>query len=323
MSRQTAAQTEITVVVCTRDRPSDLRRCLTSLVATLPPGCRVIVVDQSSSADSASVFNELAGGVPGFEYLVSGRTGLSVARNQGAALATSGLILFTDDDCEVTAEWVHEWRRFFEANPAVGMGFGPVGAPEFDADAGHIPQFDPGDQDRVWGREVFWRGTGFIGMGANMAVRHEVLVSVDGFDEALGAGARFPAAEEVDLALRAAEAGYRLGHAARPIVTHYGLRTSDDTSLLFQGYGVGNAAMYLKHIRCRDRYAAMFLARDIGRLLARVARNTLTGVRPTGFNSLRGLLLGIPLALGYPVDVNRRVYTGAVVPVRRRRRWRP
>ena len=142
---------DTTVVVCTRNRPADLRRCLASLAAAPLPGCRVIVVDQSSDDASAAVFKELAGGLAGFDYLASGRIGASIARNQGARSARGDLLLFTDDDCEVTADWVDDWRRYFDAHPTVDIAFGKVAVPEFDPTTGHIPSFEPEDHDRDWG----------------------------------------------------------------------------------------------------------------------------------------------------------------------------
>ncbi len=70
--------------------------------------------------------------------------------------------------------------------------------------------------------------------------------------------------------------------------------------------------MYLKHVRCGDWHAARFMARDVGRHLTRIARSTLTGERPTGFNGLRGFVEAIPAVTSCPVDVDRRMYTTAV-----------
>jgi glycosyltransferase involved in cell wall biosynthesis/GT2 family glycosyltransferase len=299
---------DTTVVVCTRNRPADLRRCLASLAAAPLPGCQVIVVDQSSDEATAAVFKDLVPGLAGFDYLASGRIGASIARNQGARSAGGDLLLFTDDDCEVTADWVDNWRRYFKAHPTVGIAFGKVAVPEFDQTTGHIPSFDTGHQDKVWGPEVFSRGAGAVGMGANMAVRRGAFDVVGGFDEILGPGARLIAGEDTDLALRIVEAGYRLGQAAQPMVTHYGFRNNFEASRLGRQYGAGTAAMYLKLVRCRDWRAASFMARDIGRLLTQIVRSTLTGARPTGFNSLRGFVTAIPAAASCPVDVERRVY---------------
>jgi hypothetical protein len=299
------------VVICTRNRPADLRRCLASLASAPPPRCRVIVVDQSSDMESAAVFKELVDGLDGFEYRTSLRTGLSIARNEGVLSAGRGLVLFTDDDCEVTVDWVDSWRRFFAAHPSVGIAFGKVDVPDFDPRTGNIPSFDPGPEDRVWGADMFSRGAGFVGMGANMAVRHDAVAVVGGFDEVLGAGARFPAGDEIDLALRTVEAGYLLGHAAQPTVMHYGFRNTVDASRLGRGYASGTAAMYVKLVRCRDWAAAKFMARDIARLVTQIVRCTLTGVRPTGFNSLRGFVTTIPAAARCPIDVDRRMYSTA------------
>jgi GT2 family glycosyltransferase len=312
MSSRHPEHFDTAVVVCTRNRPADLRRCLASLAAAPPPGCRVIVVDQSSDLETAAVFKELVGGLAGFDYLASGRIGASIARNQGARWAGRGLVLFTDDDCEVAVDWVGNWRSFFEAHPTVSIAFGKVDVPEFDPMTGHIPNFDPGHHDRAWGPEVFSRGAGFVGMGANMAVRHDAFDEVGGFDELLGPGALLSAGEDTELALRMVEAGHRMGHAAQPTVTHYGFRSTLEASRLGHHYGGGTAAMYIKHVRCGDWQAARFMVRDIARLLARIIRSVLTSERPTGFNSLRGFVAAIPAAVSCPVDVERRMYTAAV-----------
>jgi glycosyltransferase involved in cell wall biosynthesis/GT2 family glycosyltransferase len=310
MSSRRLELSDIAVVVPTRNRPSDLRRCLASLAA-VPPGCPVIVVDQSTNMESAAVFEELVGGSAGFHYLASDSIGATTARNHGArSVEATGkdILLFVDDDCEVTSDWVEHWRRFFQAHPAVGVAFGKVDVPEFDPTTGHIPSYDPGPQDRVWGAEVFLRGAGFVGMGANMAVRRDAFVDIGGFDEVLGPGARFRAGDDPDLALRMVEAGYRLGHTAKPTVTHYGFRNTLEASRLGNGYAAGTAAMYVKLVRCRDWTAARFMARDLGRLVTQIVRCTFSGERPTGFNSLRGFVGTIPAAASYPIDVNRQVY---------------
>jgi glycosyltransferase involved in cell wall biosynthesis/GT2 family glycosyltransferase len=315
MSSRHTQHLDAAVVVPTRNRPSDLRRCLASLATAPPPDCPVIVVDQSTDMESAAVFKEEVGGLAGFHYVASESIGATVARNEGARSVgrDTDLLLFTDDDCEVTPGWVDDWRRFFEAHPAVSIAFGKVDVPEFDPTTGLIPGFDPshedGHEDRVWGPEVFSHGAGFVGMSANMAIRRDAFDDVGGFDEALGPGTRFRAGDDPDLALRTVLAGYQLARTAEPTVTHYGFRNKLEASRLGHGYAAGTAAMYVKLVRCRDWRAARLMVRDIGRHLTRIARSALTGERPTGFNSLRGFVATIPAAATRPVDVNRRMYT--------------
>jgi glycosyltransferase involved in cell wall biosynthesis/GT2 family glycosyltransferase len=310
MSGRHPEHLDMAVVVPTRNRPSDLRRCLASLATAASPRCPVMVVDQSTDTESAAVFKELVGGLAGFHYLASDRVGAAVARNDGARSLGKevDLLLFTDDDCEVPPDWIERWRGFFESHPSVSIAFGKVDVPDFDPTTGLIPSFDPGHEESVWGPEVFSRGAGFVGMSANMAIRRDAFDDVGGFDGAFGPGARFRAGDDPDLALRTVQAGYLLGRTAEPTVMHYGFRNTLEASRLGHGYSAGTAAMYVKLVRCRDWAAARFMARDLGRLVAQIVRRTLTGQRPTGFNGLRGFMAVIPDAARCPVDVDRRVY---------------
>lgn len=310
-----------TVVICTRDRPYDLRRCLISVLANRPSNCPVVIVDQSRDVRSAAVFHEIVGDAEAFTYLESDRKGLSAARNDGAAHADADFVLFTDDDCEITPDWVGSWCRFFENNVGVGMGFGRVQVAPYDPETGHIPGFDPGVEARLWGLEMFsWNtersrrrmtGAECVGMGANIALRQDAFAAAGGFDELLGVGAHFPAAEELDLAFRILRVGYLIGQTARPSVVHHGFRDTSEASRLAQGYATGISAMYVKHLRCRDARAAVLIARDGVRLATRVGRAALTGERPTGFNGLRAFVRGLPAAANFPIDIAHRVF---VVP---------
>jgi GT2 family glycosyltransferase len=300
-----------TVVVCTRDRPDDLARALASLTAIRTAGCRVLVVDQSSGPETHAVVREVASRDERVEYLASGRTGLSASRNDGAALATGELVLFTDDDCEVGPDWVDGWCEFFASQPAVAIAFGLVSTPSTHVGYGYIPQYDPGPGTSTWGRETLRHGAGWVGMGANMALRRAAWSEVGGFDEMLGAGARFPGAEETDIALRIVGRGNRLGHVANPAVIHYGQREPLDASRLVKGYRFGTGAMYAKHVRCGDWHATAAMGLDIARLGLRVAGKVVTGRRPTDFNSLRSFFQGIEASRALPVDTERRIFLPA------------
>lgn len=296
------------VIVCTRDRAPDLRRCLHSILASKTRWREVIVVDQSVDDDTASVVAGLALKDAGVRYIRTAQTGLSAARNEGARLATSSLLMFTDDDCEVADSWLQEWPGLFGSDRALGIGFGRVTTPEFDPRHGHIPHFIPTDGERSYGLKLFRRGAEHVGMGANMVVRREAWAAVGGFDEVLGAGSTFPAAEDIDLALRVVRSGYRLIHTNRAVVVHHGYREARDASRLARGYATATAAMYVKHVRCGERGSAVLLGCQIAHLGRRVVRSCVTGERPTGLNSLVAFVSGIGASRDYPIDGARGVY---------------
>src|SRR5271165_1111702 len=98
-----ARSSNAAVVVCTRDRPDDLARCLKTLLSMQGPQCQLIVVDQSAGPETAALVAELgAGGGQPVEYVDRSRPGLSGARNAALPYVDREIILFTDDDCEVS-----------------------------------------------------------------------------------------------------------------------------------------------------------------------------------------------------------------------------
>jgi len=295
------------IIVCTRDRPDDLRRCLASVLATRLPGTPVVVVDQSRADDTEEIVRALSIH-ENIDYRRTNRTGAATARNDGAVGVDEDLLLFVDDDCEVDPDWAAAWAAFFECNPSVGLGFGRVDAPPFDAAAGIIPTFEPGPADRVLGPEILRRGPIDLGMSANMAVRRTAWDAASGLDEHLGAGTAFPAAEETDLAVRLLDLHFDIAHAPGPRVLHHGFRRAEAAPKLFRGYWVGAGAMYGKHIRSGDRRAIGWAVRGLWTLSTETVRKALTGVRPTGFNAARSLVKGLVMSTRQPVDRTVRMY---------------
>jgi GT2 family glycosyltransferase len=275
-----------------------------------PSDCHVIVVDQSTDDRTKHVFEEVSAGC-GLEmiYHRSSGTGLSLARNEAAQLAGNGLLLFTDDDCEVDDTWVPAWVRLLGNHPECGMGFGRVAVPDFNSLTGHIPSFDPGPAvTSTHGHELFASGADRVGMGANMVLRHSTWLDVGGFDELTGPGARFQAADDLDMALRVAARGMSILHSSDAVVLHHGFRTTAEASRLGFGYALGTGAMYVKHLRCRGEGAWPMLLRVASGHVARVVRAAVTGERPTGFTSLRGLVTGMLAAARLDLDASRRTF---------------
>jgi hypothetical protein len=155
---------------------------------------------------------------------------------------------------------------------------------------------------------IFREGIAAIGMGANMAVRRSLLNKAGGFDERLGAGCRYAGAEETDMAYRLARRGSLIGHIAGGEILHHGFRARAAASALSQGYGMGTGAMYAKHIRCGDVYAAEFAVREMLTLGSKVVRHGLTGRRPMGVRALRSLVVGMTSSRRLPIDRDHRVY---------------
>jgi glycosyltransferase involved in cell wall biosynthesis len=183
---------------------------------------------------------------------ISGRHACKTAKlNEGIRSAQGDVVLVTDDDCRVPADWVERIVRPF-ANPVVGVAFGPVqGLSSLPGDS-PPPVIPAGPAPpELWN----------YAHGASMAVRRSAVFDVGGFDERLGPGA--PAhGEEADLVLRLAARGWTCEITDGASVQHLEWRDHDETARNLLVYEQGGGAYLGAGLR-RDprRVAKPFLLR--------------------------------------------------------------
>jgi GT2 family glycosyltransferase len=186
---------KVSLVICTRDRPRHLERCLRSITTLRLQPSQIIVVDNGISHEEtqrvASQFDVL--------YTIEPRLGLSRARNAGVRLSSSPLIAFTDDDIVVTPDWLFYLVDAIR-DAHVSAASGLVLPAELRTSAQVIFEygfggFHQGYIPRLYGPD-FIHNSGFksppvwsICAGGNMIVRRDTFESVGFFDERLGAGA--------------------------------------------------------------------------------------------------------------------------------------
>ncbi len=185
---------DATVVICTRDRPQDLARCLASLSEqTLTPK-QIIVVD-NASVDDRTRDVALAAGV---DYVRETRPGLDFARNTGAQASIASIVAYTDDDVVLHPRWLERMVAAFD-DDQIGAVTGLVLPGELNTEAQIFFEehwsFGRGFARIDFGERFFAEDhrTGCpaweIGAGASMALRREVFARIGGFDERLDAGA--------------------------------------------------------------------------------------------------------------------------------------
>ena len=296
----------ISVVVCTRNRPDWCRQVTEGVATQLRHDDELIVVDQSDDERT----NEAIGRVLSrgrIRHLRSARRGLSAARNEAMHAAINDLVVFTDDDCVPADDWIKQWHDVWSGwDMEVGIAFGRVRLPPFDATHGYIGGFEP--EDGIHDRTIFRRSSGAVGIGANVSVRRPLAVALGGFDEVLGSGAYFGAGEELDLAYRILRSGHLLAQTRAASVWHHGYRPNADARMLVQRYRFGTAAAFAKHLRCGDTFGAEVLARDVWTFGRQIAIQALHRRRPLGLRGLRAYFAGISAGFVHPVDPRSRLY---------------
>jgi GT2 family glycosyltransferase len=230
----------VSVVICTRNRPEQLSRCLKSLQNLSQQPQEIIVVDNAPDSDAT---RQLVAQMPGIKYVLEPRPGLSVARNTGIRHCHGDIVAFTDDDVVVHPNWIAHLEWGFQV-PEVMAVTGLILPAALETEAQLI--FQEGFAGFGWGyhsltfdtqffKEMQYRGVPVwhIGAGANMAFRRQVFELVGYFDERLGAGAS-GCSEDSELWYRVLAEGWLCRYEPASIVYHY--HRSDLDSLKQQSY---------------------------------------------------------------------------------------
>jgi GT2 family glycosyltransferase len=248
----------VSVIVCTKDRPSLCRSVVESILAGDGTPGELLVVDQSAGGETAAAVS----GLEGVAYLRAQPNGLSAARNLGARTAANDLVAYCDDDLRVTPEWL---GALIAAVDSDTVTTGRVLRDPQD-DGGVVTALAEDPEPAVFAgrldRDVL--------AGGNMAIRVATLDDAGGFDERFGPGSRYPAAEDNDLGLRLLDRGVTIRYVPEALAFHRAWRRTADYPRLRFAYGRGKGAFYAKHTTGDDRYGLHRGAADVGRRARRL-----------------------------------------------------
>jgi GT2 family glycosyltransferase len=291
-------------VLATAGKPSDVRRCVASVLATGYPGLEVLVVDNVPAGPREELL-ALAASDERVRCLHEPVPGASRARNRGAREATGDVLAFTDDDTVVDRAWLAELVAELSL-PGTSCVTGLVAPLCLDTPA--QVWFEAfGGFGKGYRRQVFTDdprnllSPGRFGSGNNMAWHRDAFLALGGFDERLGPGRRTHSGEDLDLYLRLVRSGGRIVYTPHALVRHEHRATEAELLRQLRGYGTGLAALYLLHARRRGglRELAAALPRGLPALFGRRSTDQASAPRfPRRLVAaqVRGTLSG-PLAL--------------------------
>ena len=174
---------DVAIIVCTRNRAMHLSEMLPSLSQLyIPAGVKVdaIVVNNGSTDETARVITEHQQNCPWLRMVDEPTAGLSNARNAGVKATNAPIILFTDDDVRVPADWLVGMLQVFAA-PDIHIVQGHIVL----AEALVLPWME-------WvhraGLAEFTGDSAETVIGANFGFRRVAWEAVGGFDTRMGAG---------------------------------------------------------------------------------------------------------------------------------------
>ncbi|MET8151488.1 glycosyltransferase [Actinoplanes sp. NPDC049668] len=245
----------ITVVICTRERPGALARCLDSLLAQAYPDFRVLVVDNAPVTGATAEVVRAAARRGNVDYLVEPRGGLSFARNAAVAAAPGEILAWIDDDEYADVNWLAEVARALADHPEADVVSGVIVPAELETRAQlWFEQFGGHSKGRGFKPDVFSPATAHIqsplyplppfGTGANMTFRPGVIERIGGWDTALGAGTPAMGSEDTLAFTQVLVGGGTIVYQPTAVTHHYHRRDLEGLHKQMVGYGAGLTAAY-------------------------------------------------------------------------------
>jgi len=280
----------VSIVVCSKDRPDHLVRCLESIYETKGeyPYEELIVVDNGSSRQVQEIYKKAAEEVCG-KYIFEPTPGLSAARNRGLREASCDIVVFADDDFIVDRLWIKNMVKNYKES-LVGCCTGKMSQYKFDEASNlfeNFLSFDKGDRRQVFTRKdatlpallikilhtaqsivkgrqpggnspIPWSiGNGFF------SLRRSVLNKVGYYDENLGIGTPALGGEEIDFFYRCLKAGFYIVYEPTAIIYHNHRDTRE--AILRAAYNAGASTIIVpKKYFPRDLYMSACLVCVIG-----------------------------------------------------------
>jgi len=247
----------VSIVICTRDRPDDLERCLASFSDQTRRPDQVLVVDNASKDERTM----LAARRAGVDYIREDRPGLDIARNTGATRAEGEIVVYTDDDVVIHRHWLERIVAAFDADDIMAVT-GLVLPAELETEAQYTFErywgFGRGYSRIDFGKDFFARyrshgcPTWKIGAGANMAFRKTIFDEIGLFDERLDVGAAGCSGDS-EYWYRILANGWRCRYEPTAVVFHYHRRTFEGLAQQLQAYMRGHVtALFVQFERTRE-----------------------------------------------------------------------
>jgi GT2 family glycosyltransferase len=213
----------VSVVVPVRNSERTVEGTIQSLRALEYPQdhLELIFVDNASTDGTSGI---LAAHSDRLRCLHEPKRGASAARNRGILGARHPVIALTDADCIVDRDWLNQLVAPLE-DATVGISGGNIRAVR---PCSSVQEYGEWLHDHERAIRVY-KPPYVITM--NWASRRSVLLEAGGFDESLFRG------EDVDLAYRILQAGYRLAYCAGAVIHHH--NRSDLKGLFREGFSDG------------------------------------------------------------------------------------
>jgi glycosyltransferase involved in cell wall biosynthesis len=188
----------VSIIITVRNEAPHLPALFDSLLRQEPP-FEIVLVDARSRDGTQAVTGRYAREHPDIVRFFQRAGSRGVGRNEGARQARGAFLAFIDGDCIADSSWLARLREGLAGSPVAAGRTVVLGRPAY----AHL--------ERV---ELYQGGSDVTFPSCNLAYRRALFLQLGGFDP------RFITAEDIDLNLRAVQAGARIQYVSEAIVYH-------------------------------------------------------------------------------------------------------
>lgn len=188
----------VSIVITVRNEAPHLPALFDSLLRQEPP-FEIVLVDAQSRDGTRAVVDRYARDHPGIVRYYEHAGSRGIGRNEGARRAKGAALLFIDGDCIADSDWLAQLRRGLTDSLVAAGRTIVVGRPAY------------ANLERV---ELYQGGNDVTFPSCNLAYRRSLFLQLGGFDP------RFITAEDIDLNLRAVQAGAHIRYVPEAMVYH-------------------------------------------------------------------------------------------------------
>jgi cellulose synthase/poly-beta-1,6-N-acetylglucosamine synthase-like glycosyltransferase len=172
----------VSVLVPVRNEAESIICVLESIAGNSASDYEILVINDHSTDATSNRVRSLQQSYPSIRLLnlpaqVSGK---KAAIAHGVQHARGTIILCTDGDCEVPANWIASYRRLYKSSPEVKMAFGPVRFFDDKQYLTHLLNLELSILIRI-GAATLRMGVPTMVNGANLSYRRDVFLEVGGY----------------------------------------------------------------------------------------------------------------------------------------------
>ena len=198
----------ISVIIPTYNYGRFLIEALNSTLCQTVKPEEIIVVDDGSTDDTETIVRRFGKQVT---YVKQENSGVSVARNRGAAESKGEFLAFVDSDDILDPNLIAKQIKKFHEDPEIGLVH--CGMREFDSETGRTLRLHlEGGEEGIADNLLLWEGLVYV---HGIMVTREAFDRVGGFDEKI----KVASSEDWDFCYRVARR-FRVGFVAEPLYNY-------------------------------------------------------------------------------------------------------